>query len=325
MSQSEQTNELVKRATSAALKALAEEVELEVNFSQGAPGIAGKTAHLPTPPHQMNKESLSHLRGSADALAMRIHYHNEKIHRSHLPYDPQARLVFEAIEQARCESLGARRMTGVSSNLQYLNEERSADKNFDALANRHDDQFPDVLSMLVRERLGGLSRPESSAPLFNMWKEWLDEDVLKQVDSLQDCMNDQEQFADRVIEMLQTMEILDADHSSNPDQQNEEDGSEEPEGGDELDGESGEMDSESMSSMDTSAGDAEEDAQGMSELGDEESTPGDGEEEPSGPSQWPRNQPDQPNSVLVYAALSAKNSDDGQIGRLRRSKSVPRF
>ena len=300
MNSSEQNSELVKRATSAALKALADDPELEVSYSQGVPGVTGNVAHLHTPPHKMSEEVLSRLRGTADALAMRVHHHDEKTHRARLPYSPEARQVFEAIEQARCESIGSSKMSGVLSNLNSVNEEHCESKNYTALADRNEDQFPDILGLLVRERLGGMARPESAERLFSLWQSELDENLLEKIDGLKDCMENQSLFADRVIEMLQDLDIMEADDARNPDQKDEEDGDDDPEGGDDMEGQEGEMESDAMSSMDTSEGDADEDAQGMSDTGEEDTTPGEGEEDPSGPSQWPQNHPNIPSNEEFY-------------------------
>ncbi len=306
MSGSDTPSELVKRATSAALKALADDAGLEVAFSQGASGVSGSTAHLQTPPHVITAEVVSKLRGSADALAMRVHYHDEKTHRKHTPVNPDTKLIFDSIEQARCECLGANRMQGVSANLQNMNIERSNDKNYPALADRNEDQLPDIMGMLVRERLGGLERPKSSSHLFNLWDEWLDPNVLQQIDKLNDCIRDQSKFADAVIEMLQDLDIMDADQSSNNERNEEEDGDEDPEGGEESGGEAGDADSEGMSAMDTSQGEFDEDTQGMSEMGEDDSTAGEGEDQPSGPSQWPSNDPNTPNAEDIYRPYTSE-------------------
>ncbi len=305
MNENEQPVELVKRTTSAALKALARDSELEVVFSQGPPGISGTTAHLPTPPHRLTTHSVSLVRGMADSLALRVSYHDNKIHRNLLLDNPQARQIFDAIEQARCESLGARKMSGVTANLEALGEERSADKNYAALTQRGDDQFSDILGLLVREQLGGLKRPEGAKQLFNLWAERIDETVINQINQLQECMGDQSQFAERVIEMMQALDILDADVIDSQDQ-NDEDENTDPESDNGLDDQSGEMDGEGASAMDETSSEVDGEAEGMSDMGDEDSLPGETGEDPSGANKWPDNNDNARHEVTTYTPYTTQ-------------------
>ena len=76
VSQAEDTVELVKRVTAAALKAVAAQGEVSVTFTsggaQGAVQVAEKTARLPAPPRRLPAGGMTRLRGCADALALRL-------------------------------------------------------------------------------------------------------------------------------------------------------------------------------------------------------------------------------------------------------------
>lgn len=58
------------------------------------------------------------LRGDADALALREKLSDRSVHRQVRPADPTARLLFEVLEQMRCESLAPKSLRGVQKNLQ---------------------------------------------------------------------------------------------------------------------------------------------------------------------------------------------------------------
>ena len=124
MLRKEEPNDLVKRVTAAALKALAAEKELTVSFSPGQASATRDTAVLPSPAGAIDLDNLTKMRGIADTLALRLRYHDTEVHRSHMPKGPEARAIYEAIEQVRCESLGARRFVGVADNLEILLNQR---------------------------------------------------------------------------------------------------------------------------------------------------------------------------------------------------------
>ena len=99
------------------MRAMAHEPELTVSFTPDPPGISGEEARLPLPARDLPAEEVSVVRGEADAMALRLRHHNSELHQTRLPSAPAARALYDAVEQARVEAIGANRMTGVADNL----------------------------------------------------------------------------------------------------------------------------------------------------------------------------------------------------------------
>ena len=118
----EAASEPFKRAVASCTRALARHPDLEVTFSTDKPALVngpeGAKARLPEPPRKPNPREAAILRGVADSFALRLACHNEAVHRRLAPQNPAARALFDAVEQARVEAIGARRMEGVASNLE---------------------------------------------------------------------------------------------------------------------------------------------------------------------------------------------------------------
>ena len=95
----EEPNELLKRVTASSLKAIAAVSDLEVSFAPGQSSESGRQAVLPTPVGSLDKAALTKLRGVSDAIAVRLRYHDSKLHEKHMPTGPDARAVYENIEQ----------------------------------------------------------------------------------------------------------------------------------------------------------------------------------------------------------------------------------
>lgn len=66
-------------------------------------------------------------RAAADGMALRLLYSDVKLHQSHCPAKPIARLVFELLEQLRVEALVPARLTGMADNLEQRFERWSHD------------------------------------------------------------------------------------------------------------------------------------------------------------------------------------------------------
>src|SRR3954463_7260336 len=85
--------------------------------------------------------------------------HEPAVHRRIQPGGQQARAVFEAVEPARVEAIGARRMQGVAQNLSAMLDDRFHRGKASEVTDRADAPLEDALAMLVRERLTGLAPP----------------------------------------------------------------------------------------------------------------------------------------------------------------------
>jgi cobaltochelatase CobT len=73
---------------------------------------------LPELSKRPTAHELAVTRGLGDSMALRLACHDEKVHATMAPQGSDARAIFDAVEQARVEAIGALRMEGVAANLQ---------------------------------------------------------------------------------------------------------------------------------------------------------------------------------------------------------------
>ena len=95
------------------------------------------------------------IRGWADSLALTAACHDAKLHARLAPKSGPARAVFEAVERARVEALGANRMPGMASNLTARVEDQYGHGRYAEITERADAPLEDALALIVRERLTG--------------------------------------------------------------------------------------------------------------------------------------------------------------------------
>ncbi|HET7055354.1 MAG TPA: hypothetical protein VFI12_02765, partial [Thermomicrobiales bacterium] len=112
MASEENPVEEFRRITAAAMRAIAERDDVQLSFGSEA-RMVGTQARLPAPPRDMTETDIAHLRGEADAMALRLRHHDDSVHKARMPASPEARAVFDTLEQVRVEALGAREMKGV--------------------------------------------------------------------------------------------------------------------------------------------------------------------------------------------------------------------
>ena len=101
-----------KKALAEATKVLADDAELSVSYTVDPAGVTGDSMRLPQVSRRMTRDEVLLARGTADALAMQRRYHDAATHARYVPPGQMAREIYEAMETARCEAMGARDMPG---------------------------------------------------------------------------------------------------------------------------------------------------------------------------------------------------------------------
>src|SRR5438309_2835242 len=203
----EAPTEPFKRAVTGCLRAIARKPELEVAFAAERPGLVGGKARLPEPPRKLSGPDAAIVRGHADSIALKLACHDPRVHRKLVPGGQQARAVFEAVEQARVEAIGARRMSGVARNLSAMLDDRFHRGKFDDVTDRADAPLEDAVAMMVRERLTGLQPPPAAKKLVGLWRPWIEDRAGRNLDRLGKLVEDQRRFADAIHDLLDSLEM----------------------------------------------------------------------------------------------------------------------
>jgi len=203
----EAPTEPFKRAVGVCLRAIAGKNDIEVTFAAERPGLAGVKARLPEPARRLNEREAAIVRGHSDSIALRLACHDPAVHRKLVPGGQQARAVFDAVEQARVEAIGSRRMGGVKKNLAAMLDDRFHRGKYDALTDRADAPIEDAIAMIVRERLTGETPPPTARKLVELWRPLIEERAGRNLDRLERVLNDQRRFGDVVHDLLDNLDM----------------------------------------------------------------------------------------------------------------------
>ncbi len=314
--------EIFKRATAATLRAIAERDDLAVAFGPEAAGLTGTRVRLPNPPRDLPAEEAAQLRGAADSMALRLRYHDDAVHSKRVPGSPLARAVFEAVEQARIEALGARRMTGVATNLAAMLDEQYRRQGFERITERTESTMAEAVRLLTREALTKERPPPAARRVVDLWRPWLEARIAKDLGELDRTILDQDGYARVTRRMLQDLDIDlgEAEDSENNEQQE----GEEAEGENQSEGEG--ATSGAQASPDGSPADGEaDDAQDAAEAGDGEMMPGSSDDDPGRPGRpgtMPRGRPD---DTAIYRAFSTLSDEIVEAHELCDSDELTRL
>jgi cobaltochelatase CobT len=230
--------ERFKRALAHAARSLAETPDLEVVFSGEAPSLIGNRATLPQPPRDLSGKEAARIRGLADQMALRLAHHDEAVSARQRPYDPNASAVFEALEQARIDSIGANALGGVRENLRAALEAQVERKGLGRMQDRTQAPLADVLGLMVRERLTGERPPDGAKALVDALAPEIEQKAGKDLDRLAAATEQQAAFGRIARAIIKDLELGDdtADDPADEASDEEPEGENEPEQGDSDEG-----------------------------------------------------------------------------------------
>jgi cobaltochelatase CobT len=201
--------ESFRRVTEATTRSIAHDVDLNVEFTQDLAPPEGQTLRLKQPPLSLPYPDVARVRGQADTAALRHRYHDAGLHTKHAPRSEPGRSIFDALEQARYEALGARTMAGVAENLAAALEERCHKQGLAEAVDRDDAPLPEIVRLLARESMTGAPPPATASAAVDLWRAQLESSIGGLLGKLGGVATDQRAYASIMREMLAALGIED--------------------------------------------------------------------------------------------------------------------
>ena len=270
-----------KSVLAGASRAIAQEKDIEVNWTADAPSSSGGVFRVPMPGRSLPRAAAMQARGYADSFALKLRHHDDAQHMRQAPSEPVARACYDAIEKVRYEALGANAYPGMRDNLDASLQARIASDPIARAEAAQDVPVQTALSLLLREKLTGQPIPEAALAGVDLVREWIEQKAGADFDALAGSIGDQKAFQALSLDMLQHLELtVPEDTDLPPDDAEDMDGDEETEEEEEGD-DSGEQQQPSEMAAEPSQGqdEGENEAEGETSEDMEEGQEGDEGEE----------------------------------------------
>jgi cobaltochelatase CobT len=243
-----------KKALAEATKVMADDPELSVSYTVDPSGVSGDSMRLPQVSRRMSREEVLLARGTADALALRHKFHNAELHARYAPPGDMARDLYEAMETARCEAVGARVMPGTASNIDVKITSEALRRGYDQCKQPADAPLSVAAGYLIRHLATGRPLPDAAANVMELWRPFIEQQAGGTLEDLQAKLEDQAEFAKFARQIITDLGYGDQlgddpdDMDDDQDDQAEEDAEEQPDpdssGEDDSDEDQAEADAE---------------------------------------------------------------------------------
>lgn len=278
-----------KKALAEATKVMANDAELAVTYSVDPAGQTAETIRLPQVSRRMTRDEVLLARGTADAFALRHKFHDPKTAARYMPQGQMARDLYDAMETARIEAVGAQHMPGTAGNIDAKIGNEAMRKGYDQVKDTASAPLSVAAGYLIRHLATGRDLPEGADNVMNQWRGFIEEQAGGTLENLTDLLEDQKAFAKFARQMIADLGYADQlgddpdqidDNQEDEAEEGADDNQDEPDstGDDESEGDEAEASPEQTQEdqQDASQAEVSMDDQADAEMGEETEMP-DGE------------------------------------------------
>ncbi len=209
-----------KKALAEATKVMADDPDLAVTYSVDPPGLSKDSVRLPQVSRRMTRDEVLLARGTADALALRHKFHDPAVSNRYLPTGQLARDIYDAMETARIEAVGARYMPGTASNIDAKIGSEARRKGYDQVTEASGAPLPVAAGYLIRHLATGRPLPPGANNIMELWRGFIENSAGATLDGLENALSDQRSFAKFARKMIEDLGYGDQ-LGEDPDQEDE--------------------------------------------------------------------------------------------------------
>ena len=194
-----------KKALAETTKTIADDRDLTVTYSVDPPGMTKESMRLPQVTRRMNRDEIMLARGTADSMALRRRHHDDAVHTRYAPQGEMARALFEAMESARCDAVGAREMPGTAGNIDARIAHEAERKGYAQITQSADAPLEQAAAYMIRHLATGRPLPKGAANVLELWRGFIEQQAGTTLKEVGDSLTDQAAFsrlARRLIEDL---------------------------------------------------------------------------------------------------------------------------
>ena len=184
-----------KKALAEATRTMADDPDMTVQYSVDPPGMNREGVRLPQVSRRMTRDEVMLARGTADAFALRRKFHDDGVAARYAPQGNLAREIYEAMETARCEAVGARAMPGTAVNIDAKIAHEADRKGYSQITSMQDAPLSVAAGYLVRHLATGRDMPKGAGNVMDLWRGFIEEQAGGTLENIDHVLDDQAAFA----------------------------------------------------------------------------------------------------------------------------------
>jgi cobaltochelatase CobT len=167
-------------------------------------------------------------RAEADSTALKKKFSNDFIYKKNLPNNSNCKSLYNIAEKVRYEALGSNMLKGIKKNFQESYSQINNLKRKDQLKTKEDVPVSEAFELYMLKYFHNIKLGSLASRMLNFWESDFDQSIKGHIDFLKENLEDQNLYSSKFAEILQQMDIFQADDNENTEDNNQQDGPDNP-------------------------------------------------------------------------------------------------
>jgi len=208
MDERELLKERFKSAVSSAVKAISENFNLEIKFTNNSTSKEN-SLNLPEISSLKRLQDFTNLRAFADSEALKIKYNDKNIYLKNEPNGAFGKQLYAIAEKIRYEKIGSNKLKGVKNNITQCYENKFKDKKIGEIKTEADVPITEAFELYLRSHFFKIKKNNAAKKVLSYWKDLFDKNLKEKLKELDSCIVNQNQFSKLIADIINNLDFED--------------------------------------------------------------------------------------------------------------------
>jgi len=214
MDEQELLKERFKSAVSSTVKAISENFNLEIKFSNST-SSKENCLNLPEIANLKKQQDFTNLRAFADSEALKIKYTNKKIYNENEPDGAINKALYAIAEKIRYEKIGSDKLKGVKNNITQCYENKFKEKKHEEIRTEADVPITEAFELYLRNYFFNIKQNKNTKKVLSYWNDLFDKNLKKKLAKLDSILENQDEFGQLVVDLINNLDFQDPNTKEN--------------------------------------------------------------------------------------------------------------
>ena len=219
MDEKEILKEKFKSAISSTAKAISGNYEIEIEFGNTV-SSKKNILNLPEITDLKKLQDFTDLRAFADSEALKLKYTNKEIYLKNEPNGSMAKALYAIAEKIRYEKIGSNKLKGVKNNISQCYINKFKNKKSEEIKTEADVTIAEAFELYLRSHFFCIKQNSVMKEVLSYWKDLFDKHLKKNLNELNDLLEDQNQFNNIIAKLINDLDFEDS-NKNEKDEQND--------------------------------------------------------------------------------------------------------
>jgi cobaltochelatase CobT len=175
-----------------------------------------------------NKNDFTKARAEYDSIALKKKFSDKLIYKKNLPSNSSCKSLYAIAEKIRYEFLGGEMLKGIKKNFKENYQQIINLKRKDQLKTKEDVPVAEAFELYMLKKFHGIKLNSLTTQMLNFWEKDFDQSISKHIEFLKENFEDQAKYCSKFSQILQEMDIFQADDNEQSQEESQNEGQDNP-------------------------------------------------------------------------------------------------